>query len=666
MDVFGLIWIAIAAAWGWMQWPYSSNPSRLVLILMLLWFAGAVLISIPYVRRWGAGIRDAIWISAILWLAVSLPAVSLWSGPSKSLYPFAFGPLYAAFLFLVFRNQGRYAHSKRDLPDLEGEPREAAEAILRKAGLTPVAMRVTPLQTFNGAVAGLRKCILLLDRRASVELTIPDLSALVAHEAGHLKRGDVYLHLLIAPLALLCGLEAEERTGLRMSFLPVFICLYAGAGMALRQFAELRADRFAAKLTAPGDVGSMLRRVHGDMPLSVGRTARAPLFAPFLTHPPLDVRLKALGIPSRGGGRWYGATMAAQLLLSSLPFVISLANPSAPPALVWGPAGVVFILFFWAFGSLIVRARRSFGIAMSGPTRAGLSKPLVLILAVAAATLTALLAVGVDSPLFMAWVILSALVIFCALSIFLWRRFAGAGLATLPGPLRTALVEALAAAHEGKPEQALERLVSVPTNHYRHPWFRAVQGECLMLAGRLEEAACSLEAASERDPRFTLPKFDLSMVLLLQGDADRARKLIEEVCAFEMDDPLAWRIRAQIGLHKGDIVDARKSIDRACALKPEDAAALGIAALVAMDEGGYERDVAAKVAEAERAGPQSPQVLLARSRWLARLGQMDESMKALEESCGRLAKLGLKVWIGYYQSLARKWGIGPAEPAKVR
>jgi len=45
---------------------------------------------------------------------------------------------------------------------------------------------------------------------------------------------------------------------------------------------------------------------------------------------------------------------------------------------------------------------------------------------------------------------------------------------------------------------------------------------------------------------------------------------------------------------------------------------------------------------------------------------MDESMKALEESCGRLAKLGLKVWIGYYQSLARKWGIGPAEPAKVR
>ena len=76
--------------------------------------------------------------------------------------------------------------------------------------------------------------------------------------------------------------------------------------------------------------------------------------------------------------------------------------------------------------------------------------------------------------------------------------------------------------------------------------------------------------------------------------------------------------------------------------------------------------MAAKVAEAERAGPQSPQVLLARARWLARLGQMDESMKALEESCGRLAKLGLKVWIGYYQSLARKWGIGPAEPAKVR
>src|SRR5262245_45997335 len=257
MDVIGLVLIAIASAWGWVQWPRSSYPSAVILLLMLLWFAGALLLSIPYARRWGAGWRDAIRIAAVLWLAVSLPAVSLWSGPSNSLFPFAFGPLYAFFLYVVFRNQGRYAFSKRDLPELQGEPRVAAEKILLKAGLSPVAMRVTPLHTFNGAVAGLRKCMLILDRRASVELTISDLSALVAHEAGHLKRGDVYLHLLIAPLALLCGLVAEDRTGLKGSFFPVFTCLYVGAGMAVRQAVELRADRFAAGLMAPEDVGSM-------------------------------------------------------------------------------------------------------------------------------------------------------------------------------------------------------------------------------------------------------------------------------------------------------------------------------------------------------------------------------------------------------------------------
>src|SRR5688572_28955957 len=281
MARFGLVWILVAGIAAWMRSPYA-DPSELVLPLLALWFVGAVLVSIPYARRWEASFFDTVLISIIVWILISLPVLSLFNAPHNHFFAFPFAPGYALFLHWVLQNQGRYAYAKRDLPELEGEPRAVAETILKKAGLTRVALRVVSLASFNGWVFGLRKCILVLDRRVAAELPAPALASLVAHEAGHLKARDVFRYLAIAPAALLVALETEAHSGIH--FLAVFITLMVGAGMAVRQAAELRADRFAARLTNADDVASMLKRVHADMPESLGGTRKINLFSPILSH----------------------------------------------------------------------------------------------------------------------------------------------------------------------------------------------------------------------------------------------------------------------------------------------------------------------------------------------------------------------------------------------
>ena len=658
VDTVGVVWIALAAGWGLAQFGSTPDPPRLVVLLLASWFVGALFLALSYGRRWGGGLRDVLPVAAVLWTLMSLPSLSQFVAPTGTGLAFLFAPGYAALLAWGFRRQGRYAYSKRDLPELEGESRAAAEAVIRKAGLFPAAILVGPFPTFNAVVSGLRRCIVVIDRRASLELPAAELSALVAHEAGHLKRGDMFLYLSIAPLAMLAGLVADAVAFPSDFMIPVALSLYVGVGAAIRQAAELRADRFGAMLTRPEDVAAMLKHVHGDLPLSLLRTIRSPVLAPFVSHPPVDVRLAALETPPGRRLRGHVAALAVQLASSVTPMGIVLLSPDPRPALVWGAAAVTLTPYVLLIVMLVFHSRRSFGIASSGTRGGHLSRPLNWISAATTGAFALILVLGGEAPGLAAGLILSAVLTFGSFAIGLWGRLMGAGLASLTPRLREALVEASAAAHEGRAEVGLERLARVPAKFSRHAWYRSALGECLMMAGRLDEARAALEEAVREEPEFILPAFQLSLVLLLQGRAPEALKLIDKVCASAPNDPAGWRARGLIGLEVGALREARESMARACALKPADAATLGGAALIAMEEGAPDSDVEARLAEAERAGPKTPPVLLAKSRRLAGLARAEESRAALQESFDQLEKSGLRVWIPFYQSLARRWGAG--------
>ncbi|MBI4603378.1 MAG: M48 family metalloprotease, partial [Planctomycetes bacterium] len=266
------------------------------------WAAAAVVIAVPYCARFKASLADHVWVAGALAGLLVLPLLPflLWERPAS--HPFFFltlilGPLIGSGARRAFRAQGRYFGSDRELPELTGEPRRHAEAVLERAGLRAASFRVESLGSFNAAVQGLRRCIVMVDRRAAESLPPAELAAMVAHEAGHVRYGGMLPYFAVAPVALAAAsfaapLWAEgDRLAPLLLYLPGLIVLQT----AVRQLLEIACDRRAARWTSPGDVGRLLVKLHADQPALVQRVTQGWLAVPFVSHPPLRVRLAAFG-----------------------------------------------------------------------------------------------------------------------------------------------------------------------------------------------------------------------------------------------------------------------------------------------------------------------------------------------------------------------------------
>lgn len=654
----GLVALASLAAWARLHFA-EADPRLTLASAALGWLLGSVLIGVSYSRRWGGSGRDALAISALVWVMLSLPAAPLLACDHGRPAALMFAGGYAVILALVARAQGRYAYTERRLPDLQGEARTTAEEALEASGLKPSAVLVAPFPSFNAFVQGLRTCVVIVDQRAAQELSKPELRALVAHEAGHLRRGDTLRHLAIPTLAMTWGMVLGLIQHTEAAIAPVALAFYFAVGPAAIQFAELRADRFAAALVGAEETGRMLRRVHADRPLGFERAASMPVLGAFLSHPPLEARLANLGLEHLPLPWTHFAGRFLRAALAIAPFGLALLGPKASAQFSWSVAGLAMVLYGASRLAVGLAARRSFRVAVGGASETRRAVLRVVLIGILAAAILVVAKVGGREGARVPILLLGGLGVIVLYATRSRPGARGRSIAGLPRKLRRAVVEAFAAVAEGKPERGLEALQRLPDPWTRDAWFRVARGSCLLQSGRKGEAAEDFRAAAEADPTMGLAWVELAITLLLSGDAARARDPIERACALAPEDPIPWKLKGTIHRERGEFQEAKESFSRVCALKPGEPAGLAGLALTAMDEGRPDAEIDALLDQALASGPRNPSAMLAHARRLKAAGRPAEALQRLREAVDGLGAGEYRIWIPYYESLARRWEILP-------
>lgn len=637
--------------WIFFHQPWVPPEEIRVLLGMLLavWGVAALLIGVPYARRWGGSWRDAAVVAAAVWLALALPTLPLVAAGQFSPIPVLSAALYSAILSSVARYQGRYRYSPRRLPEVQGEARAAVLAVLEKAGLKAAALFSVVLPTYNAMVQGLKTCVLIVDRRATREMTTDELTAVVAHEGGHLRRGDTLIIVLIPAVAVTVGVCAGLIREDDAVALPVAIALLLGLGPAILRCVELRADRFAASLVGARAMERSLARLHADRSAALERAISAPILSAFLGHPPLEVRRVALGEASARPSPIHaaGAFLAVMLALSAPALALVDSLPKFAAAV---PALVIAVLWIAPRVWIQLAVRRSSAIALTHSMGSWL--PLVLLLGTAIAVVAVFRFGPKDLQLPLG---LATCVPLVGYLVFFRRRQAR-GLASQPSAVRRAVTEAYAAIEEGAPEKGLEPLAEVSATN---AWVLSARGTCLLVAARFAEARTALEAALAKDPRPLATRYNLALSLFMSGDLDGAKARMTEVCKLAPHDSMGWRVLGTILADMGDQDGAREAFARALRIKPAEPMSRAGLAHLAMDEERPAAEVDALLAAAEEMGPRSGAVALARARAQVRRGAREEAAQNFAEAVRRISYPELKFWVPYYEAQARRWGIVP-------
>ncbi len=616
----------------------------------------AGLMAVPYATRWGGSRRQAARTTLAMWALLAIPfALVAFTDEPSVLAPISC-VLYALAFGWATSFTGRYAHADRPLASLDGEPRAIAEGVLDRAGLAPAAVLVAPMVGLNALAVGLVGCVLVVDRRAASELRSDELAALVAHEAAHVRQGDVLVHHAVLGACVTVALVIA----LVSPIAPILtaLALWCAWYPAVAQRSELRADRFAARLAGTEATLSMLERIHADQPERVARVTSNPWLAAYLTHPPYEVR--------QGQLREHGPPVApahhrAALLRAALAGVavgVPLAWPHAPMGVRVAcavPAAMLFVAA-WTRAVWAVRASyqvrlglppaRSFGRARSIATGA-------LLVAVAGANVAPPLVAGIISTsALLAWLI--------AMRVLRDRpRRTAISVAALPPRLRRAVGEAQAALSDDEPQRGLAVLDAVVPTELGTAWHAAVRGQCLMHDGRWDEAREALEAACDTDPEFVVARASLVSLLYLMEDWPAASEAARALSELAPADPTTWAWKGFVHLGAGDVAAAQAAFDTATALHAADAHALAGLVHVAIDRASSPEEVAQALDRAIAVGPRSPSVLLAHARCLRLAGREDEARTRYEESIAQLAGIGSRCLAPSYERRACAWGIIP-------
>jgi len=101
-----------------------------------------------------------------------------------------------------------------------------------------------------------------------------------------------------------------------------------------------------------------------------------------------------------------------------------------------------------------------------------------------------------------------------------------------------------------------------------------VRGEALIGQGRLEAAAASFIAGSEKDPGSPGPLRGLAHVRAIQGQWNDATEILQRAVDLDPGDPDTWLATAQFMQRRRSFGDALNAYDRVVRLRPGDLAAL--------------------------------------------------------------------------------------------
>jgi Zn-dependent protease with chaperone function/Tfp pilus assembly protein PilF len=626
-------------------------------VALLATLVGAVCIGVPYARKWQGTATDGVLVVAAMWGVMALPLLPLAILPAASPLPLVVSFIYAFLLAQQSRGQGRYLYTERKVPELEGEARDLALQVVQKAGLRPLAILVAPLPSFNAMVQGLRACVVLLDRRAARELPAQELSALVAHEAGHLKYAHTLFLLGMPSLAV--TLAAFLGGGDTQVVLLVGAALVFGLRPALSQAIELRSDEFAESIVGAGPVARMLDRVHADRPTAVNRAIESPWAAAFMSHPIAEVRAARLEGRSPNVSAMFGLAHLMRWGLTAAAVLLALTQPR--PRLA---ASIALVLLIVLIIAASVRVRRAFqksyriSLASSGGQTLALLRLMLLVGGLVTVLVVYVAARSSFRPEtfllgFMAWLVVA--LAFKALS-----SSKGAGLALQPPFLRSSVIEALAAIGEGRSQEGLHAILNVPPKYGRNAWFLAVRGLCQLHVGQSQPARASLEDAVTVLPRFAFARYMLVFRHWLAADGEAAKRSLETLVPLAADDPLVWTLKGMVHQDAGEQPAARAAYEKALALRSADIGALAGLGHVILDEGRPRAEAELAIRNAKEVAPRSPSVLLLEARWLQRSGQAAEAESAFQEALRQLTP-GERLLQPKYESLAASWGIsGPA------
>lgn len=661
--------IAIAAAV--LQLP----PGQWAMLFAAAWVVSAYLTAWPYTRRFGGGMADWLWIGTALGLVVTLPVVPFfWCEVLKPGTNFVIVLLgcfaLAAVAVGTLRAQGRHFFVERELPELAGEPRRAFEAVLARAGLEPVSFRVVAFPTFNAMVQGFRKCIVIVDQRLIEAFTTEELSAVLLHEAGHIKHGGI-LPILGAVTAALTGASVLDVLGWSASLGLLDLIAAVLLFLAITsQWLEFRCDRFAAALASPGAFLRSLEKLDEDLPPAAARVAMSLWSVPVGSHPPNKTRAALL----QGGGRRTVAAYLAVLLAASLGLVVlplsariaeAASGVGLPAVVEWiawcGPQ--VYNLWWILFRVALALAARRVGWAPLTELRRG--RRLLWATLIAWSTLFVLMWASPSQPApdwLVPWILglLVSALLLTILSLLLGAFRLGPVL--LSGRVKRAYLEVNAAIEEGKPDEALAIAEKALRRKPKHPWLQMARGQCLLWLGRLDEAAECLAAPVRNRSARPTAVYLLAMTELLRENPALAGELAGSLVKEVPKNALAWLLVGIAAGEAGRHAEAEASLARSCELKDRNAVALARRVVYALERGLTPGTTDAWMEAARTSDPRWPGVLWASARWRLARGEAAQAREDMRAALDELRKRGMLGWIASFERDARRWGIAEAAP----
>ncbi len=640
----------------------------------LLWLLSAFFITVPHGLRFRAELRDMAFAGLSLGTILAMPIVPYcWASPDADTTWFL-GTILATLLtgivvHVAFNAQGKYLYTDRELPDMEGEARSLAASVVERAGLRPLAIKLARLGSFNALVQGMRACVVVVDRRASESLPPDEFSALIAHEAGHVKTGGILPYISVHAIVLVFMNVQDVAGWTTLHHAGTFVGLFFGLRIWVSQRLEFACDRFAADMLGSSAVANMLRKAYADMPSRLTRFIGAPLSVPFLSHPSLAVRLAALGESDLEVLKWYRTVWQGVLWLcfilpcgsflvwnavdaTSIPWIVKSAS--------WMLPGAYFVLCLLVNLTLLRIVSAFHKVSLSG-ARAKSRRIrrlffLVLILLIA---VTASLALAPSSAEILALPLAALLLLLLVLIIaaLLTGAFRSNDLTTLPMRVRRAVAEVQAAFDEAKPDEGLELANRALEVDRGHPWLLAQKSGCLVYLGRLDEARDVLEEVLDAFPGFPLARLNLCIVQLLRGALDEAEEAARELCEAAPADASTWHLRGMGAYQAVNYDAAAQYFEKAAALKQRNGPALAGRTLVSLDRGECP-DVSREWMDIAWASePNNPLIIAAKARWEQLGGDPECARETLETIFTQLEKIGARGWMSYYKKLGERWGL---------
>ncbi len=204
-------------------------------------------------------------------------------------------------------------------------------------------------------------------------------------------------------------------------------------------------------------------------------------------------------------------------------------------------------------------------------------------------------------------------------------------LAEDPGLVMARRTRAVAYAAAGRHAQAVTDLRQLEAQGQLSAEDAVVLGDNLRFAGRLDEAAASLEHTAHENPSFPQPLLSLGEVRIEQHRYDDARGLFERVLALAPDHIEALRRLGDLDLLRSDLPAAESRYARILALDAGDVEAITKLGVVRMRTGRPE-EALASFRRAVELDPANADALLYLAGTLAAAGRSADALPVFERA----------------------------------